>query len=389
MINTKPTEKAKLPEQHLAVLATLQVKLASLGVEGDFLPQVSEGPVVTLYRFIPKNATRVTLVERVAPDLAIALGAECVQVKRLPGEYAIGIYVPNKEKKLVLFRDAVGHVWDAFHNKKQRIPLLFGIDHMGSFVVEDLPLLPHLLVAGATGSGKSTFLNSILAALIYTIPADKLKLVLSDVKQVEFTNFIGAPHLLFPVSTSIPETLEQMEWLMDEVNRRLSVLAKASCQNIIQYNAIESRHMPYILFVIDELAEILMDKSNEEQEVPDGKGGTKIKLIPRGKLAEYRLGIIAQKARATGVHIIGATQRPSVKVVEGNIKANFPARVSFRLPSEADSRTILNTSGAEQLLAQGDMLYISPNSPAIRRLHAPLASVEDIRAAVDVACRKG
>jgi len=147
--------------------------------------------------------------------------------------------------------------------------------------------------------------------------------------------------------------------------------------------------MPYILLVIDELAEILMDKTRDEIEVPDGKGGTKTKLGPsRGTTAEYRLGIIAQKSRATGVHIIAATQRPSVKVVEGNIKANFPARVSFRLPSEADSRTILNTSGAEQLLAQGDMLFVSPNSPAIRRLHAPLASIDDIRAAVDVACKR-
>ena len=388
MINTNTIDKPKLSEKHLAVLATLQVKLQQLGVEGHFLPLVSEGPVVTLYRFVPQNATRVGLVERVAPDLAIALGAECVQVKRLPGEQAVGIYVPNKEKKLLLFRDAVGAVWNAFNNHKQRIPVLFGIDHMGTMVVEDLPLLPHLLIAGSTGSGKSTLLNSILASLLYTVPKDKLQIVLSDIKQVEFTNFVGAPHLLFPVSTSIPETLEQMEWLIDEVNRRLTVLAKACCQNIIQYNALwASRPLPYILFVIDELAEILMDKSKEE-EIDDKTGESKPKGPTRGKLAEYRLGIIAQKARATGVHIIAATQRPSVKVVEGNIKANFPARVSFRLPSEADSRTILNTSGAEQLLSQGDMLYVSPNSPAIRRLHAPLASIGDIQAAVEQACRK-
>lgn len=392
MLNTKPNDSVpKLEEKHLAVLAVLQVKLNSLGVEGHFLSQVSEGPVVTLYRFVPQNATRVSLVERMAPDMAIALGAECVQVKRLPGEQAVGIYVPNKDKKHLLFRDAVGGVWEAYNNKKQRIPLLFGIDHIGTLVVEDLPMLPHLLVAGATGSGKSTFLNSILASLIYTVPTKNLRLVLSDVKQVEFSNFIGTPHLLYPISMSIPDTLEQMEWLMDEVNKRLGILAKASCQNITQYNfqQQERLHMPYILFVIDELAEILMDKSNEEQEIPDGKGGTKIKLVQRGKLAEHRLGIIAQKARATGVHIIAATQRPSVKVVEGNIKANFPARVSFRLPSEADSRTILNTSGAEQLLAQGDMLYVSPNSPAIKRLHAPLASIEDIKAAVEAACMRG
>jgi DNA segregation ATPase FtsK/SpoIIIE, S-DNA-T family len=381
--------KTPLTDEQLATLAILQVKLASLGVEGHFMPEVSEGPIVTLYRFVPENATRVSLVERIYQDLAIALKAETVQIKRIPGEAAIGIYVPNKTKKIILFRDSVGPVWDAYTNKGSRIPLMFGIDHMGNFVVEDLPTLPHLLIAGATGSGKSTFLNSILAGLIYTVPSSRLKLVLSDIKQVEFTNFVGTPHLLYPVSTSIPETLDHMTWIIDEVNKRLTTLAAAHCQNILQFNSTGTRtSMPYIVFVIDELAEILMDKSNEEQEIPDGKGGTKIKLTQRGKLAEYRLSIIAQKARATGVHIIAATQRPSVKVVEGNIKANFPARVSFRLPSEADSRTILGTGGAEQLLSQGDMLYLSPNTPAIRRLHAPLASIEDIRAAVEVACRR-
>lgn len=380
MIDNKTT-KPTLTEDQLKTLATLQVKLSSLGVDGEFLPTVSEGPIVTLYKFVPRNATRVTLVERVAPDLAIALGAEAVQVRRV--DNAVGIYVPNKTKKLILFRDSVGHVWDAFTNKRQRIPVLFGIDHMGSFVVEDLPLLPHLLIAGATGSGKSTFINSILASLIYVVPPDKIKLVLSDVKQVEFTQFTGAPHLLYPTATTIPETIDRLDWLIDEVNRRLSTLASRRCQNILQYNVLVNQSpLPYIVLVIDELAEILMDQTKEENDEGKPVGKT------RGKQAEHKLSLIAQKARATGVHIIGATQRPSVKVVEGNIKANFPARVSFRLPSEIDSRTILGTAGAEQLLSQGDMLYLSPNTPAIRRLHAPLASMEDIQAAIEIACRR-
>lgn len=369
-----------LTDEQLRTLAILQVKLASLGVEGEFLPTVSEGPIVTLYRFVPRNATRVSLVERVAPDLAIALSAEAVQIRRV--ENAVGIYVPNKTKKLVLFRDSVSPVWNAVEKLKQRVPILLGIDHMGSFVIEDLPLLPHLLIAGSTGSGKSTLLNSILASLIYTIPATRLKLVLSDVKQVEFPHFTGAPHLLYPVATSVTESLEQMYWILDEITRRLGLLSQRRCQNILQHNQLFDP-LPYIVLVIDELAEILMDQSKEEDSdgVPKGK--------TRGKIAEHRLGLIAQKARATGVHIIAATQRPSVKVVEGNIKANFPARVSFRLPSEADSRTILGASGAEQLLSQGDMLYLSPNTPAIRRLHAPIAFPVDIQAAVEVACRRG
>jgi DNA segregation ATPase FtsK/SpoIIIE, S-DNA-T family len=385
MTTNPTTPKPKVDDKHLKILATLQVKLSSLGIDGHFLTEVSEGPVVTLYRFVPQNATRVSLVERLADDMAVALAVEAVQVKRLPGESAVGIYVPNKEKRPVLFRDSVGHVWDAYTNKNQKVPILFGIDHMGNFVIEDLPQLPHLLVAGATGSGKSTLLNSIIASLIYVVPPSKLRLVMSDVKQVEFTHFLGTPHLLYPVSTNVIDSIDQMGWLINEINRRLSTLAKYSCQNIAQYLA-TGKEMPYVVLVIDELAEILQDQSREEYEDDNGKLR---QGKPRGKIAEHNLGLIAQKARATGIHIIAATQRPSVKVVEGNIKANFPARVSFRLPSEADSRTILGTSGAEQLLSQGDMLYLSPNTPAIRRLHSPLASIADIRAAVDAACMKG
>ena len=375
---------AKLTDEQLRTVAVLQVKLTSLGVDGHFLQEAMEGPIITLYKFVPQNATRVSLIERLSDDMAVALGVEAVQVKRLPGESAVGISVPNKDKKLVNFRDCVGSVWSNYNSGGKRIPLLFGIDYMGQSIVEDLSLLPHLLIAGATGSGKSTFLNSILAALIYTVPSSRVKLVLSDVKQVEFTNYVGTPHLLYPISTSVKETLEHMEWVIDEINKRLSTLAKALCQNILQYNE-KFKTMPYIVMVIDELAEILQDQSRDTyvDDLNKEKLGKTY-----GKIAEHRLGLIAQKARATGIHVIAATQRPSVKVVEGNIKANFPARVSFRLPSEADSRTILGTSGAEQLLSQGDMLYLSPNTPAIRRLHAPYATITDIQAAIEMACQR-
>jgi len=379
---TVTNDPTRFTDEQLATLATLQVKLNSLGVEGDFLPDVSVGPIVTLYRFVPKNATRVSLVERVAPDLAIALKVEAVQVRRV--DNAVGIYVPNKTRTLVQFRDSIGPVWTAFNDKHQRIPILFGIDHMGTFVSEDLTTLPHLLIAGATNSGKSTLINSILASLVYTIPKDRLQLVLSDVKQVEFTHFTGAPHLRYPVATDVGKTLKYLQWLIDEINNRLTTLSQRRCQNILQHNQSSYPFMPYILLVIDELAEILMNQERELYIDETGKERTRT----LGKVAEHRLGLIAQKARATGIHIIAATQRPSVRVVEGNIKANFPARVSFRLPSEADSRTILGTGGAEQLLSQGDMLYMSPNTPAIRRLHAPIASLSDIEQAIDIACRR-
>jgi DNA segregation ATPase FtsK/SpoIIIE, S-DNA-T family len=384
MLNIKPSDTkaaSSLTPEQLGTLASLQLKLNSLGVEGDFLPTVVEGPVVTLYRFVPKNATRVSLVERLAPDMAIALGADVVQVRRMPGENAIGIFVPNKIKKLLTFRDSVGEVWK---KSEYRIPVGLGIDFTGKFIVEDLASLPHMLVAGSTGSGKSTWMNSVLAGLLYCRTSDQLRIVLSDTKQVEFTHFCGAPHLLFPPATNVKQSIDYLDFLVSEIDERLQKIGKSGFQNILQYNSHHKDNprnkLPYILLVIDELADLLMCDIKEEQDEGPCKR--------YGKIAEARLGTIVQKARASGVHVIAAVQRPSVKIVEGNIKSNFPARITFRLPSEADSRTVLGTSGAEQLLSQGDMLFLSPNNAAIRRIHAPLVEISDIQAAVELACRR-
>jgi DNA segregation ATPase FtsK/SpoIIIE, S-DNA-T family len=363
------------PDQ-LATLAKLQLKLVNLGIDGHFLPDVSVGPVVTLYKFIPTNATRVSNVENRADDLAIALGVECVQVSRLAD--SIGIFVPNAERKLLEFKESVGAVWTS----KAKIPILLGMNHLGNLIVEDLVTLPHLLIAGSTGGGKSTLLNSILTSLMYCKSPSELKMVLCDTKQVEFTHFTKAPHLLFPVATSVKDVINQLECLTEEIDYRLEKMAHSACQNIAQFNERIITKMPYIILVIDELADILQDQTREEDS--NGKAIGK----SYGKQAEYLLGKIVQKARATGIHCIAATQRTSVKVVEGNVKSNFPARITFRLPAEYDSRTILGTSGAEHLLAQGDMLYLSPNSPAIRRIHAPYASIEDIKIAVEMACQR-
>ena len=378
------------PDQ-VQTLARLAHKLASLGVDGEFLPTVSEGPVITLYRFVPKNATRVASVERLAPDLAVALGAEAVQVNRLPGENAVGIFVPNKVKHSLEFKDSVTEVWKSYNDPltnlatHQKLPICLGQDHMGRLVVEDLTSLPHLLIAGSTGGGKSTLLNSIIASFIYCIPSTDLKLVLCDPKQVEFNHFEAAPHLLMPIATSTRDILDALKDLVRDVETRLSMMAKYRCQNIAQFHALGHK-LPYVVVVIDELADPLQDQTTEL--IVDPVDGREKKSKPYGKQAEFALGKIASKARATGIHIIGATQRPSVRVVEGNIKANFPARLSFRLPSEMDSRTILNQGGAEHLLSQGDALYLSPNSPAVRRIHAPLAIKSDIEAAIEMALMK-
>ena len=365
--------------EHLAVLAALHVKFAALRVDGEFLPNVTEGPVVTLYRFKPSGATRVSLVEGLSKDIAITLGVESVQIAALPRENAIGLFIPNKVRKNLEFRDAVSAVWTS----KAHVPICLGIDHNGAIIIEDLTTLPHLLIAGSTGSGKSTLLNSILSALCYCIPPERLRLVLADTKQVEFSLFERSKHLLLPVAKDVPAVIDVLDDLCQSVDNRLAILAKHGCQNIEQYHArVAHSHpvkMPYTILVIDELAEPLTDQRKESDE----KGAKTY-----GKLAEYRLGKIVSKSRATGIHVIAATQRTSVRVVEGNIKANFPARVSFRLPSDADSRTILGTGGAQNLLAKGDMLFLSPNNPEVRRIHAPYASIEDIKMAVEMAERR-
>lgn len=362
------------PDQ-LATLAKLQLKLSSLGVDGHFLPEVKVGPIVTLYKYLPTNATKVSQVEARADDLAIALSVDCVQVSRLAD--SVGIFVPNVEKSLLKFRDAVGAVWKS----EAKIPILLGMDHNGVTIVEDLVKLPHLLIAGSTGGGKSTLLNSVISSLMYCKSSDELKLVLIDTKMVEFTHFEKTPHLLYPVVTSVRRTIDALEDLVQDVETRLQFMARSSCQNIQQMHE-KGKKLSYVVVIIDELADILQDETRDEDE--EGKAiGKKY-----GKQAEYLLGKIVQKARATGIHVIAATQRTSVKVVEGNIKSNFPARITFRLPSEPDSRTILGCSGAECLLSQGDMLFLSPNSPSIKRVHSPYASIEDIKTAIDIASQR-
>jgi S-DNA-T family DNA segregation ATPase FtsK/SpoIIIE len=291
----------------------------------------------------------------------------------MPGDSAVTVFVPNQERTYIKFTDTVTNVWKV--KDVQKIPLNLGVDSLGSSVVVDLTELPHLLVAGSTGAGKSTLLASILASLIYCVESSRLQIILSDTKQVEFGHFIGAPHLLFEPATSVYQTLERMDWLIDEMDNRLKKLAKLGQRNITEHNehSSGSAAWPYILLCIDEVADLLAYKGEKRGE---------------SKISQEKISKLASKARASGIHIIAATQRPSVDIINGVIKANFPARLSFRLPSGADSRTVLSTEGAEHLLSRGDMLFINPNKAGLARLHAPYARIEDIRAAVDAACRR-
>jgi S-DNA-T family DNA segregation ATPase FtsK/SpoIIIE len=377
--DTAQAATAKLTDDQVVILSKITATCTRLGYTVQPIPTVSVGPIVSVFRLLPTQRTKFAHLEGLSDDLAIALKAEDVLVKRLPGEAAVAIFVPNAVRTHVFWTELITSNWGMLSLicENYGVPLLMGVDHLGTVQIEDLTQLPHLLVAGSTGSGKSTFLSSILASLVYTMAPTELQLVLSDTKGVEFTVFETAPHLAKPVATNIYTNVGVMDWLVEEMSRRYTLIGRAGVKKISEYNALPSANwtLPYIVFVIDELADLLTIR----EKVDDEKKGPSI-----GKICEARLQTLVQKGRAAGIHIIAATQRPDVKVVAGGIKANFQARLSFRLPSQVDSITILNTEGAEHLLGKGDMLYISPSQP-IRRMHAPLATAADIAGAVEMA----
>lgn len=359
-------------DDQFAIIATITMKLASLGHEVTFVEPITEGPLITTFRFAPRAAAKVSQVVSCADDLALALKVEDVVVARLPGESSIGIAVPNKTRTLVNWRDTL-----ATPDAAWPLPLNFGVDAQGKQFRECLTKLPHLLVAGATNGGKSVLIRSMMASLVTWRSPDEVQFVVSDTKKVESGDFIGSPHMLFEPAKTMYETWERMDWIITEVDRRLKILAAAGVRNIGQYNEKDitkalNRRLPYIVLIIDELAHVL-------------GGGEK-----RGesKIANAKLGRIVSESRAAGVHVLASTQRTSVDVITGSVKANFPSRLTFRLPSETDSRTIIGVGGAEHLLAQGDMLYSSANYPALKRLHSAYASIDDVRAAVEMSKHK-
>jgi len=362
------------------VIAKIAAKLSLLGTPATPQPDVSVGPVVTVYRFKPIGATKFAQIEGLARDIAITLGAEDVVVKRLPGETNVAVFVPNAERKMIDFKETITNVW----NSTTKIPLNFGVDYLGNKFVEDLAELPHLLVAGSTGSGKSTLVSSIIASIIYCREANDISLILSDTKNVEFGRFVGAPHLTSLPATTVEDTLGQIEALISKMEERLETFGKKRMRNLFEYEEAFPNALKYnrIVFIIDELADILCDETREENDKGKPVGPT------LGNKCQKALAKLVQKARAAGIHVIACTQRPSVNIVSGTIKANFPARLSFRLPTGFDSRTVLGFDGAEHLLSKGDCLYVSPNRHDVMRLHTPFALNTDIDAAVNYATQK-
>lgn len=371
-------ESPILSLEQKATLALLTQKMFALGVSVKTLPNVSVGPLLSIYRFVPDGSTRISQIENLAEDFSIILGKE-VMVKRFPGETAISVTVPNDTRTDVLWLPIATEVWKYYTPWREGspiemrsghvpIPLGFGVDSLGRPFIEDLTSCPHLLVSGTTNSGKSTLIKSLIASIVYTMNSSTIQLVLNDTKGVEFTMFAGLPHLLFPISTTVMGGFEQMDFLIEETERRFKLYPRHHATNIHEWNAAcgEADRLSLIVMFIDECAD----------------------LTDMKKIFEEKMGKITQKSRAAGIHVIASTQRPTAKMIDGTIKANMQARLSFRLPSQIDSRVALNHTGAEHLIMKGDMLYLSASRGLIR-LHSPKASMNDLKSAVEMAVHNG
>ncbi|MCX8023149.1 MAG: DNA translocase FtsK 4TM domain-containing protein [Syntrophorhabdaceae bacterium] len=350
--------------------AILENKLRDYGIEGR-VSEVRPGPVITMYEFEPAPGIKVSRIANLEDDLAMALSAISIRIiAPIPGKSVVGIEVPNKERQTVYLREIIES--QVFESSKSYLTLALGKTISGDPFVADLTKMPHLLVAGSTGSGKSVSLNSMICSILLKATPLNVRFLMVDLKMLELSPYDGIPHLLLPVVTNPKNAKAALRWLIDEMERRYSMMAEVGARNIDRYNAKaikqEVEPLPYIVVVIDELADLMMVSTKEVEE-----------YIAR----------LAQMARASGIHLILATQRPSVDVLTGIIKANFPARISCKVISKVDSRTILDTNGAEALLGYGDMLFLSPGVSKIQRLHGPYVSENEIRRIVEFLKRQG
>jgi S-DNA-T family DNA segregation ATPase FtsK/SpoIIIE len=343
---------------------------------GGRVTQINPGPVVTTYEFKPEAGIKYSRITGLADDLCLALKAESILIERIPGKSTVGIEVPNANRQTIALREQIESA--EFVNSPSKLTLALGKDLIGRNRVSDLAQMPHLLIAGSTGTGKSVFLNSLILSILYKGTPDELKLVMVDPKRLELGLYEDIPHLLAPVVTDPKVASNVLRNATREMESRLKLLAARGVRNIDQYNRTfqkgqslslfdetdspEHKPLPYIVIVIDELADLMMvDTSNVEESITR----------------------LAQMARAVGIHLILATQRPSVDVITGLIKANFPARISFRVASKVDSRTILDANGAESLLGRGDMLYLPAGSARLNRMHGPYVTEDEITAVCD------
>ena len=331
----------------------LEKILLDFGVEGK-IKRISCGPVVTLYEFEPASGIKVSKIVNLADDIARNTSSISARLATIPGKNTIGIEIPNSKRENVFLNEIISN--EQFNKKEIKLPIALGKSISGVPIVSDLYAMPHLLIAGTTGSGKSVCINTIILSLLYKYTPKKCNLILIDPKVLELSAYEGIPHLLCPVITEAKKATAALGWAVKEMESRYKLMTNVGVKNIDGYNSKHKKHMPYIVVIVDEMSDLMLIAGNE---------------------IENYIQRLSQMARAAGIHIIMATQRPSVDVITGTIKANFPTRISFQVSSKIDSRTILGEQGAEQLLGRGDMLFMS-SANRIVRIHAPYVSESEI-----------
>ena len=365
-------------EELRAEAQVLVEKCAEFDVNGQVV-QINPGPVVTTFEFRPEAGVKYSRVTGLAEDLCLAMRAESILIERMAGKSTVGIQVPNHTRETIWLRDVIES--ENFGQPKSKLTLAMGKDINGRIVTADLATMPHVLIAGSTGSGKSVAINAMIMSVLYKATPEQVRMILVDPKRVELGMYEGIPHLFTPIITEPKLAANALRNAVREMERRLKLLASRSVRNIDQYNKLfengtpslfddqeEEKPLPYIVIIIDELADLMMlDKANVEESVTR----------------------LAQMARAVGIHLVLATQRPSVDVITGLIKANVPTRMSFRLATKVDSRTILDSNGAESLLGRGDMLFLPPGTSRLQRVHAPFVTEKEISAVTEFWKKQG
>ncbi|MDQ2925680.1 MAG: DNA translocase FtsK [Acidobacteriota bacterium] len=355
-------------EELLEEAKVLVQKCAEFGVDGN-VTQINPGPVVTTFEFKPDSGVKYSRVTGLADDLCLAMAAESILIERMAGKSTVGIQVPNHDRETIWLRDVVE--CESFAQSKSKLAIALGKDINGRIVTADLAAMPHVLIAGSTGSGKSVAINAMIMSVLFKSTPEQVRMILVDPKRVELGMYEGIPHLFTPIITEAKLAANALRNAVREMERRLKLLAANHVRNIDQFNKlfehgsdylfedVNQEPLPYIMIIIDELADLMMlDRANVEEAITR----------------------LAQMARAVGIHLVLATQRPSVDVITGLIKANVPTRMSFRLATKVDSRTIIDSNGAESLLGRGDMLFLPPGTSRLQRIHAPFVTEKEISA---------
>jgi len=410
LLDTPPATERRIDKEALAMNSKLlEKKLRDFGIDGEVV-EICPGPVITMYEFSPGPGIKVSRIAGLADDLSMALQALAIRiVAPIPGKGVVGIELPNRDREMVFLKEIFAS--ESFHKGKMKLPMALGKDIGGLPLVMDLARAPHLLVAGATGSGKSVAINTMILSILYTATPKDVRLIMVDPKMLELSVYEGIPHLLLPVVTNPKKASLALKWAVEEMGRRYRLMADKGVRNIDSYNRellreekevaelqanavvsveeveelvesdeaaiqeflakeeqLEHGHLPYIVVIVDELADLMM---------------------VAGKDIEESIARLAQMARAAGIHLILATQRPSVDVITGLIKANFPARISFQVSSKTDSRTILDCNGAESLLGMGDMLFLPPGTSKLIRSHGAFVSDAEVLRVVEFLRKQG